>query len=107
MQEPVDNVLATPSVDTVVEVSQDAAVIDRATTSETAQSLEESEAPGPDEPLNRVERIAADFGAWVVTAAVRWHLQSSPCFVADGRSLCDVEESSLYPANDAPKPIIH
>ncbi len=107
MQEPADNVLAAPSIDTVIEVSQDAVVRDQATISEAAQPLEDSEAPDPDEPLNRVERIAADFGAWVLTAAMRWHLQGSPCFIADGRSLCDVEESALSPAQDTPKTIIH
>lgn len=107
MQEPADDVLGAPSIDTVVEVSLDAVVLDQATIPEAAQALEASEAPGPDEPLNRAERIAADFGAWVVTAAMRWHLQGSPCFVADGRSLCDVEESVPSPAQDTPKPIIH
>lgn len=95
MQEPVDDVLAVPSIDVLIEVS------------EVAQALGESEALSPDEPLNRAERIAADFGAWVVTAAVRWNLQSSPCFVADGRSLCDVLEPAPLPTREAPTAIIH
>lgn len=95
MQEPADNMLATPSIDVLVEVS------------EVARTLGESEALNPDEPLNRAERIAADFGAWVVTVAVRWNLQSSPCFVADGRSLCDVLEPAPLPTKETPTAIIH
>src|SRR5437879_6301776 len=91
MQEPADSDPAPPiEIDTIIEVSQSAIVLDQADSSELVQSLVNAETAAPDEPLNRMERIAADWGAWIITVVERWHLQSAPSFVVDGHPISDL-----------------
>lgn len=102
MQEPTDSDLAVPSIDVIIEVSQEVIAFDQETPSEIAQSPDDGELRSPDEPLNRMERIAANFGAWIVTFADHWHIQGSPYFIADIRPLGDLRDAAPVTTENGP-----
>lgn len=104
MQEPADSVLATAHVETVIESSQSAIALDQAQVPGIAPSLEEGEAPTTDEPLNLLERIAANCGAWIITLVERWHLQSGPSLIVDGHPIGDLLASASSSRETAPPP---
>lgn len=101
MQEPPESDSA-PQIEAVIEVSHTTIEIEATDSSAGAQSMADGGAPFADEPLNRLERIAANFGAWIVTFADRWHIQSSPNFVVDGRPISDLLDPTHSPAEDDP-----
>ncbi|MGZ3675377.1 MAG: hypothetical protein ACXVCO_13810 [Ktedonobacterales bacterium] len=106
MPEPADNDPA-PPIDTLIEFSQSAIVLHQVGSSDSAQSLVNAETPAPDEPLNRIERIAADWGAWIITFVERWHLQSAPSFVFDGHPIADLLDPAPSPTEDDPGATAH
>ena len=106
MQKQIDCLLTVSPVDTVIEVSQIALALEPAESSVLAPLLLDTEALSADGSLNLLERLAADFGAWIGTFAERWHLQGSPCFVADGRLVTDVLDAHHSPEGD-PTASIH
>lgn len=106
MPEPADSDPASP-IDTIIEFSQSAIVLNQADSSDSAQSLVNAETPAPEEPLNRMERIAADWGAWIITFVERWHLQSAPSFVVDGHPIADLLEPAPSPTEDDPGTLDH
>lgn len=106
MQEPADNDPA-PPIDTVIEVSQSAIVLSPIDSPEVVQSSLDAESPLTDEPLNRVERIAADWGAWIITVVERWHLQSAPSFAVDDHPIADLLDPISSPTEDNPNPPTH
>lgn len=102
MQEPADNAPDAPQIDVVIEVTQSAIVIDQAGDASVMQSsLQDDEAIATDEPLNRLERIAADLGAWLITFTDHWHLQSSPWFVVDNHPIGSMIDRTPPPADDS------
>jgi len=106
MQEPADSDPASP-IDAIIEVSQSAIVLNQVNASKVAQSLVTAETPAPDEPLNRVERIAADWGAWIITFIERWHLQRAPTFVVDGHPIGDLLDPAPSPTEESPDAPAH
>lgn len=101
MQEPAESDPA-PPIEAVIEVSYTTIDLETADSSTGAQILADGEAPLADEPLNRLERIAATFGAWIVTFAERLHIQSGPSFVVDGRPVGDLLDPTPFPTEDGP-----
>ncbi|MGZ3682098.1 MAG: hypothetical protein ACXVDI_26360 [Ktedonobacterales bacterium] len=106
MQEPADSDPA-PPIDTIIEVSQSAIVLNQVDLSTVALSLVTAEALAPDEPLNRMERFAADWGAWIITFVERWHLQSAPSFIVDGHPITDLLDPAPSPTEDDPGATAH
>ena len=101
MREPADSE-SEPPIEAVIEVSHSTIEVYQTDASDGAQSLADGETLMADEPLNRLERIAANLGAWVVTVAERWHIQSGPAFVVDGRPIGDLLDPVQSPTEDDP-----
>lgn len=104
MQEPAESDPA-PQIETVIEVSHSTVTFDEISSSEISQGLGNDETPLTDEPLNRMERIAAGFGAWIITIVERWHLQDGPSFAVDDHPINGLLEpvpTSTENSPDAP-----